>query len=344
MTGSTYDFAVPLNKQSYHEHVCRLLPSFLRRLIRTLWTYLFFNLFFACLTATEVLFFLSFSTFFDASKLLAYILAAIFLTFFSFLVLRLYIQVKKPEQLLNHCEEYLSQCKELIHYQEGVAEHHIALASAAFRLASNLAEKEYTLFTIPLLQSITPLLEKFSSWIHWKDFHRMRECLLMIAVEQHIKVIKCAPTNLEVHAALANAYVRLSAIYADPKKQEGIDEERWIPKERTSQEMKEKFIKTAERAIEEFKILNDYAPHDPWVHMQLAYSYHDLQMPLEEIREYEIILSLRPNDHDVIFKLGVLYFEQGMTAKGLRIYEALKRLHPQKAENLIKFYDMQNVS
>ena len=94
----------------------------------------------------------------------------------------------------------------------------------------------------------------------------------------------------------------------------------------------------AERAIEEFKILNDYAPEDPWIHAQLAYSYHDLQMPQEEIREYETVLRLKPDDMDTLFRLGVLYFQQGMNAKGLQAYEELKRFHYKKAEALIGYY------
>jgi tetratricopeptide (TPR) repeat protein len=166
----------------------------------------------------------------------------------------------------------------------------------------------------------------------------MKELLLTTAVEEHLKVVKCEPTNLEAHAALANAYVTLSSLYADPQKFHDYDEERYIPIERFSAQMQAKFRATAERAIEEFQILHDYAPEDPWVHIQLAYSYHDLQMPQEEIREYEIVLSLRPHDQDTLFKLGMLYFQQGMNAKGLRVYETLKRSHYKKADSLIKFY------
>jgi len=98
----------------------------------------------------------------------------------------------------------------------------------------------------------------------------------------------------------------------------------------------------AERAIEEFKVLNDYAPNDPWVHAQLAYSYHDLQMPKEEIKEYETILKLNPGDRDTLYKLGLLYFQEGMNAQGLRIYEELKRSHYKKAESLMENYGSYN--
>jgi tetratricopeptide (TPR) repeat protein len=74
------------------------------------------------------------------------------------------------------------------------------------------------------------------------------------------------------------------------------------------------------------------------VHAQLAYSYHDLKMPQEEIKEYETLLTLIPGDHEIIFKLGMLYFQQGLNAQGLRMYDQLKRTHFKKAEDLIKFY------
>lgn len=156
----------------------------------------------------------------------------------------------------------------------------------------------------------------------------MRELLLKKASEEHIKLVKIEPTSLEVHVALANVYVMLTGLYLDflnAEKQSGDN-------------LKQKYRKMAEKAIEEFKILNDYAPDDPWVHMQLAFSYHDLGMPQDEIKEYEAILQLCPNDYDTLLKLGRLYFQQGYNSKGLQVYEALRCRDGQKAEQLIDFY------
>jgi tetratricopeptide (TPR) repeat protein len=130
----------------------------------------------------------------------------------------------------------------------------------------------------------------------------------------------------------------LSGLYVDPRTVEGLDDDRWIPSTKYNESFKQKFRSIAEKAIEEFKILSDYAPHDPWVHAQLAYSYRDLQMHKEEIREYETILQLCPDDREALFKLGKLYFEQGQNAKGLQVYETLKGSHYKKAESLIHFY------
>lgn len=327
------------DKQHYQEQISRLWTPALRKLNRLIHSYVLFNLAFLLIAGSEIALFLSFFAFLSRSTVLAFTLAIFFMTLFSYFALKLYLQAKKPDQLMEVCVEYLERCKEIIHYQEGIPEHHIALGHAAHKFAAALHEKEYGYYLPPpFLRSLAPTLERFSCFCHWKDLHRMKELLLTTAVDEHLKVVKCEPTNLEVHASLANAYVTLSSLYADPRKYHDYDEERYIPEERYSKAMQAKFRATAERAIEEFRILNDYAPEDPWVHVQLAYSFHDLQMPEEEIREYEIVLKLRPTDQDTLFKLGMLYFQQGMNAKGLRIYELLKRTHYKKAESLIKFY------
>ncbi|MBI3901004.1 MAG: hypothetical protein HY324_02500, partial [Chlamydiia bacterium] len=292
-----------LDKHLYHEQVSELWTPSLNRLYQLIRSYTLFNFIFLLIGFCELLFFLSFFALMSQSTLLAFTLALFFMTLFSYFVLRLYLHAKKPDQLIALCEEYLDTCKEHLHYQEGSSEHHIALGHAAHKFAAALHEKEYTFYPLPsFLRALDVPLEKWSCFCYWKDLYRMKELLLMTAVEEHLKVVKCEPTNVEVHASLANAYVTLSSLYADPRKYADYDEERYIPEERYSKTMQTKFRRTAERAIEEFKILNNYAPDDPWVHVQLAYSYHDLQMPTEEIHEYEIVLSLRPQDKDTLFK------------------------------------------
>lgn len=205
--------------------------------------------------------------------------------------------------------------------------------------ANRLHAREYTYYTPPsLLKCLAPYMEWLSCWWHWQDLYILKELLLQEAVSEHINLVKKEPTNLEAHAALANAYVMLSGLYIDPRRMEGYSDERWIPADKYNAECNKKFVHIAERAIEEFKILSEYAPDDPWVHSQLAYSYHDMQMPLEEIHEYETIQKLLPGDRDNLYKLGMLYFQQGMNAKGLRIYAELKTGHYSKSENLIEHY------
>lgn len=298
-----------------------------------------FNIFFICLCAVEVVLLAVFFATLAHSLVLALSLSIVFFTFFAYFTLRIYFQTKKPEQFRDIKERYLNVCKNLMNYQEGSADHINALANACCKFANRLHSREYSAYRFPSwLKFLTPWMERLSCWFHWQDIHNMKEQMLKEAVAEHIKFVKCQPTSLEAHASLANAYVMLSGLYIDPRKLEGYDEDRWIPKEKYNEEFDEQFRFTAERAIEEFKILGEYAPDDPWVHSQLAYSYHDLQMPMEEIREYETIQKLLPADKDNLYKLGMLYFQQGLNAKGLRVYEELKKAHYIQADSLIKYY------
>lgn len=332
---TTYQF----DKCDYHERISTLVSPFLLHFRDLIKTYVWFHLLFCSLLVLEVFLFLFFFTFLAHSSLLAIALAVIFLTVFSYLILRLYFQAQKPEQFTELLQNYVQECKKFLSYEEGIAEHHVALANACSKLASALQGREYHYYKTPsIARSLSSTIEKFSCWWHWHDLHRMKEKILQYAIDEHIRLIRREPTSLELHAALANAYVMLSGLYIDPRKMEGSDEDRWIPHSEYHTILQEKFRITAKKAIEEFKILNEYAPNDPWVHSQLAYSYHDLQMPEEEIKEYETILKLRPEDHDIRFKLGVLYFKLGDNARGLQVYDVLKNVHYKKAEELIQYY------
>lgn len=321
-----------------HQPLDHVVSSILVQFSEVMRSYIYFNIFFLTIGCIEFFLLIVFFTFLMQSAILALSLALLFLTFFSYFTLKLYFQTRKTEQLQELKERYLTACKAILHYQDGVPEHHIALANACTMLSDRLQGSEYDLYPPPeKLNFLSPSLRKFSYWCHWWDVHRIRELILHCAIEENIKLVKCGPTSLEAHAALANAYVLLSSLYADPCfiAKEGWG---WISHDKSMQMLDGKFRATAERAIEEFKILNDFAPNDPWIHIQLAYSYHDLNMPMEEIREYETVMTLNPEDTESLFKLGKLYFEQGLNAKGLRIYEQLKHIQPQKADALIHSY------
>ena len=297
------------------------------------------HLLFLFIASLEIVLLITFFTFLVKSYYFAFGLAVAFLTFFAYFILKIYFQTKKPELFTEIEKHYLSTSKTLLNYQEGIPEHHIALANACCRFADSLHCREYAIHRFPKWSiALSGWMKNSAAGGTGKNVHRMKELFLHEMVEENIKLVKSEPTSLEVHASLANAYVMLSGLYVDPRKIEGYDEERWIPDEKFSLELAEKFRATAKRAIEEFKIMSDYAPHDAWVHAQLAYSYHDLQMPEEEIKEYETILELNPDDQEILFKLGVLYFQKGLNANGLRIYEKLKRMHFKKAEHLISYY------
>ncbi len=322
--------AAPSSASLTHDSLWNSLQSTLRQ-----FTYFYFIfLFIGCI---ELGAFLGLLHSFTHPSALVFTVALLFFTCFAFLMLRLYWVNRRPEKLCELVEQYLTQEKHRLRYQEGIPEHHLALAQAAQRLARDLRDREYSVYPVPSwLHPLAATLESLSAYLHWEDFLLLRELLLQSAVDEHILIVRAEPTNLEIHAALANAYVLLSNLYAPPPRDQ--DALRWLSPARYSKEMEDKFTQIAKKAIEEFHILREYAPHDPWVQMQLAYSYHDLRMPQEEIEAYETLLRLQPEDPDTLFKLGALYFSQGMNGKGLHVYEQLKHQHFKRAESLIQLY------
>ncbi|MGD2169720.1 MAG: hypothetical protein PVI40_05725 [Chlamydiota bacterium] len=325
----SFDFNV--FQQNLHQHYRKLLHSF-KKILRS---YVKFNLFFSFLFVIEIITFFICLT---STIYLAFSLGSLFLTTFSYFVILFYFQAKKPEQIQQIKNQFIDSCKQLVTAPKGHPDHHLSIAHAALRLVSYLHGFEWNLYHPPkLLHATLPFFEKMSVYFHWKDVHKMKEMLLQSAIEEHINQIRFTPTNLEVHTSLANSYVSLSKLYLNPQKyphqyllQRQV--QKLIPI------FQEKFKIASTRAIEEFKIINNYAPDDPWVHLQLAKSYSDLQMPENEVSEYETVLKLKPDDKDILFRLGVLYFEQGLNAKGLKVYESLKKANYQKAESLIRFF------
>lgn len=335
----TDDIYVSLGTEYPKSQIQQIIAPALKRFDGILQSYILFNLTFWLVLLCEIGYVFFHLTFLAQSFVLAMSFALCIATIFFYSTLKIYFQTKKMERCHDLKEEFLHACKGVLQYRHAVPEHHNRLANACAELASALHGKEYGFYRLPAwCQQLTPLIDKLSCWCNWDDVHAMREMLLLTAVDEHIKLVKCHPTDMAAHAGLANAYVMLSGLYVDPRTMEGFDDERWIPKNKYGEGIKAKFRRMSVRAIEEFKILNDYAPRDPWVHAQLAYSYRDLQMPEEEIKEYETLLHLCPDDKEVLLKLGQLYFQQGHNAKGLQVYEELKRANYKKAEGLIHYY------
>jgi tetratricopeptide (TPR) repeat protein len=333
------ELRLDFEKEFFNNHLQALIQPTIISFQKTLKSYTIFNVLFIMLISFEIIYFILHLSFLIQTFALAIHLALIFAISFSYFTLRLYFQTKKTDSCLRLKDKFIQACQHVFHYQEEDTDSYMTLANACCQLASELHAKEYHLYPIPnWFDFLTPSIEKISCWLHWQDVHFMKEVLLKASIFEQIKIVKIEPTSLEAHTGLANAYVMLSGLYVDPRTIEGLDEDRWIPSNKFNEEFKQKFRWTAERAIEEFKILSDYAPQDPWVHAQLAYSYRDLQMPKEEIQEYEMILRLCPDDRETLFKLGKLYFQQGFNAKGLQVYENLKKTNYKKAENLIHFY------
>jgi len=302
--------------------------------------YAIFHILFFSIAVIELAAFVLFFSFLTKTTIFAFSLAGLFLTGFTYFVLLFYFQAKKPNQLFDVRSQFIEAARSILPFEKESAEYYQALAATLDRLLSYLHRLEYSYYSVPSsFKTLSPLMQKFSAWTHWKDLHQMKELLLVMTIKQQIELIKLKPTDLEAHAHLAESYLDLSRLYMDPRKLYPDDEHFWISPDYAGSAMVEKFKQASLRAIEEYKILDSYAPNDPWVHAQLALIYHHLELYPEEMREYEAILKVKPNEQEVLYRLGALYFQHGMSAQGLRIFEQLKKSSEAKANELIAHYD-----
>lgn len=327
------------NPLLFEEKVETYAESILKRFRTITRTHSLFHLFFFLLCLLEVFAFISFFSFFTHATILAFTLAGFLLTAFSYLILLFYFQAKKPQQFLQLRSAFLEKCRTLIPHNRGTPKHHLSIAHALYKLVATLHAQEYFYYPTPSKwSSLTAVIQKLSSWSHWRDLHKMKELLVHSAIGEHYELIKNMPTDIEAHASLAQAYVLLSRLYLDPRKLSPDEDLPWVPKEYSSDEMQEKLSAASHRAIEEFKIVDSFAPNDPWVHTQLAAIYRDLEMSQDEITTNEKLLTIAPKDPDILLRLGTLYFQEGHHAKGLTIYDKLLKDEDPRAEALIAHY------
>ena len=329
MTGISHHLQFEEEEAHFQKIIDLNCMSALRHFKKIVRTYVAFHLISCFVFLCELALFFSFLGLEHRKGPLAIVIASVVLTLFTYLVLFFYFQAKKPEQFQQLKNWYILMCKKSIPDDVVPSLYHLSLANAAYRFAHYLKEKDFHCYIIhspfPLLNN---LFKQVSHLLHHRDLSNMKELLLLIAIEEHVALMKHTPTDLEVHASLANAYAALADVYRAPN----------MPLEEMEKELQLKYHAALDQAIEEYKIIDTYAPDDPWVHAQLASCYHDLGMYEEEIHHYESILESGQSDGEIIYRLGLLYFKQGHTAKGLQTYERLKEVDQSRGEELLKHY------
>lgn len=291
--------------------------------------YLFFHLFFGIGLFLELMIFTLFFSQLMQTAAVAFFLAAIFLTLFTYLVLFFYLQARKIDKLLHLRDAFLVSCKP--HIEEGGE-----LANAAQFFSEKLFINEVHL---PFFGSGGEPLQKFQIWTKWQDLLKMKELLLLAAAKEQIEEIKKEPSSVEAHAKLADSYLTLARLYEDPETLVQEGKLPWVPPEYGSEKMQVKVKKALLRSLEELQIIEAYAPHDPWIYTKRAAIYERLRDVDKEIAEYENLLRVAPENSAILLKLGRLYFKQGKTALGLKIYDQLKEEGRMgEAEELISHY------
>jgi tetratricopeptide (TPR) repeat protein len=339
MTTTFRESCTVFNTAAFHGAIKEIAAPFEKRFWRNNHFYVLFHTFFLSLIGTELIgFTLKFVSLLHSTAL-AIFLAGIFLTIFTYLVLFFYFQARGPEKLMQLRDDYLIAVKIAIPYSEVTLEYHRAITQAIFSFINALEIQSVGSRWVRHSETLSFLVEKFRIWTQWKDLLRMKEMLLISSIREHIRLIKREPSDLEAHASLASNYQALSELYQDPKKLAHNEDLTWTPPEFISDKMHEKFVQALERALEEYHIIDGYAPNDPWVHAQCAAIYRELNRFDDEMSEYEIILEIDPENDEVMMRLGGLYFRLGQTAKGLKIYDQLRRRDHKKGLELIAQYD-----
>lgn len=310
-----------MDKQSLQQNLSSLALATAASFKALLHSIALFHALFLGLIVGEVLLIALFFSLLVQSALVAISVALLVLTIFCYLVLRLWVYTKKKQDAEQLSEAFQESIRRLSGAQGPSFEASLTLSQAMLTLSETLKKetKELT-FSSSWLKFLRPLTGSLYQRLIRDDRLFIQEQIFERMTQLWLAFIRQEPTHLEAHAHLASHLITYSQLFAHSKKHEA------------------RFKALVQRAAEEFKILNDYAPSDVWVHTQLAYTYHDLGMKEEEIKEYEAILALQPQDSETLFKLGVLYFQQGSTSKALSLYEELKKHCPQKSQQLINFY------
>lgn len=322
------------SNEDYQELIPDTTP-FLSRFDSVTKRYMLFHLF-STLMLSVTLFS---SLFFFVRLWEAWILAAgaggLMLLLFLYFTIRLYMRLQRPLLYKNIQERYVEACQQGMDTDEPSPRDLTQVAQNCYQFASELEGREYSYYPLPSIFSrLHPYQEMWSLWWHAEDVLMMRELLHLAAIEEHLHWVRQEPTRMEAHTALANRYVTLSRLYAGAlERHEGSALSKTLREEYT-----QKFRIATEQAMQEFHVLNRYTPDDPWIHMQLAYSYKDLQMPEEEMKEHVKVLKLRPDDRNTLLRLATLCFQQKQTARGLQFYQQLRLLGEPRAESLLTLY------
>jgi tetratricopeptide (TPR) repeat protein len=288
-----------------------------------------FHVSFGLLSAIELCAFIFFFSFWMHSYAVAFLIGIFLLTGFSYFVLFAYLQTRKRQQLIDLGELFIEACERSIPPDDG-----FALSSLIYQIIDDLDSLISNYYALPIFgETINTLLRKFSVYCHWQDILLLKHLLLTHTISSYLRMVKRAPMDLGLHAALAEAYLSLASLYQEP-----ANPLPWTPPDYGTPTMQAKHKNACLRALEEYTIIAASIPQDPWIHIQLATVHRKLGNLDKEISEYEYLLTLSPEHRSVMFHLGVLYFQQGSTAKGLQLYETLKNLNDADAENLIAYY------
>jgi hypothetical protein len=211
----------------YDEKIGILMSEFMLMAYKKITTHRAILILLLLLAAAEILMLLFGLSTLAEYALVSTALSALFATLFAYLILRLYTQAKKNEQIKDLLNTYIGKLQTLADFQDDHPECNIFIANGCCKLADVLKDQEYSFFkSSTIFSCLRPLARKLSYYCYWQDIAHMRESLLQSSITEQIKWVKSAATDVEAHLSLANAYVLLSRLYSSLSNQQKDDA--WI--------------------------------------------------------------------------------------------------------------------
>ncbi|HXF28910.1 MAG TPA: hypothetical protein VN457_03600 [Chlamydiales bacterium] len=332
------DSAFPDDHVSPEHRLSYLMDPVIRAFQKLSKKYFFFHLAFACLVAIEVGCTLLFFSSFVDSFVLGIAISLLFFTLLLYFILRLYSNEQKPEELKALVKNFLTSVESHALAQAEESDRLFHLSDAAETMAHTLNSCPIAFYSLPesikkfmpqgelfSLEKVQKKLPHFFEKLHADQLHRQdilafQELFLLTAIDKRTALVAHAPTSPEVHALLADSYLKLATLYEQMRNGQ-------------------KYKLALMNALEELKIIDAFDPQNVEVHLKLAYCFRVLKMTSQEIHEYETIIKLEAKlevknsgaerhheqahraQMETLYTLGILYFRTGEKAKGLRVYE-----------------------
>lgn len=284
---------------------------------------------------------LSFAT---SPFLLGISLSLLFISLFGFFIFMRFLEEKKEVRARSVLDTFLKEMKTTFSTLEGDQQASLITSCALIDLAAELEGMEKDFFSeTPLIKSLGPSPEKWSTYLHFRDVLMMQMWLLEEAALSLIELIKKEPLSTEYHKRLAEVHLRRAHLFQNSL---GLtnDESNKNARAHLNANQRESisayYTASLNQAVEELLIVVEQEPESLWVHEQLLECYGALDMEEDQMEKADALFQLAQNSSEVLLMLGIMYFEKSRYAKGLEIYAKLQSIDPKAALELIEAYTL----
>ncbi len=284
---------------------------------------------------------LSFAT---SPFLLGISLSLLFISLFGFFIFMRFLEEKKQVRARDVLNAFLKEMSSTFSTLESKKQASLITSYALIDLAAELEGMEKDFFSeTPVIKSLGPSPEKWSTYLHFRDVLMMQMWLLEEAALSLIELIKKEPLSAEYHKRLAEVHLRRAHLFQNSL---GLANDESNKSARTHLNANEResisaqYTASLNEAVEELLIVVEQEPGSLWVHKQLLECYGALEMEEAQMEKADTLFQLAHNSSKVLLMLGIMYFEKSRYAKGLEIYAKLQSIDPKAALELIEAYTL----